>query len=123
MSDLSIVEFLVYGFLCYSSILMLIISTIIKLPESNRYDTLIRSVFLMPGMFCAAILAMSGVNINIQETHDIITDLNSSRVWSDHATNAIVLQNSIWVLVHMMLFFVLFIYVIRQVLLFLMAPG
>src|SRR5690349_6516057 len=102
---------------------MLIISTIKQIPETGRYDTLIRSAFLMPGMFCAAVLAMSGVNINIQETHDIITDLNSSRVWSDIATNSIVIVNPIWVLIHMMLFFILFIYVIRQVLLFLMAPG
>src|SRR5689334_4947415 len=102
---------------------MLIISTIKTLPEASRYDTLIRSVFLMPGMFCAAILAMSGVNINIQETHDIITDVNSSRVWTDIATNSIVLVNPIWVLIHMMLFFVLFIYILRQVLLFLMTPG
>src|SRR5947208_1969676 len=102
---------------------MLIISTIKVLPPGDRYDTLIRAVFLMPGMFCAPILAMSGVDITTQETHDIIKDLNSSRVWSDTATNAIVLQNPIWVTVHMLLFFILFMYVLRQILLMLHAPG
>ena len=123
MSNLSIVEFGVYGFLCYSSVLMLIISTIKVLPESNRYDTLVRAIFLIPGMICAPVLATSGVGITLQDNHSVIIDTNSSRVWTDNETNVIQLQNPIWVTVHMMLFFIILIYVIRQFLLLLMAPG
>lgn len=100
---------------------MLIISVIKGLPETSRINSLVTAVFLIPGLICAPVLATSGVNITIQTTHDTIKDLNSSRVWTDNATNAIQLINPIWVLVHMMIFFVLLIFIIRQLLMFLLA--
>jgi len=123
MSDISILEFGVYGFLTYTTMLMLIISVLKGLPESTRYNQLMTVAFMLPGMICAPVLATSGVSIQIQHTDDIIKDLNSTRTWSDISTNAIILQNPIWVTVHMMIFFVLLLYIIRQILLFLMAPG
>lgn len=122
MSDISIIEFGVYGFLTYSSMLMLIISTVKGLPEERtRINTLAQAVFLIPGLICAPVLATSGVGIQIQHTDDLIKDLNSTRTWSDISTNTIILQNPIWVTVHMMIFFVLLMYIIRQMLLLLMA--
>lgn len=123
MSDISILEFGVYGFLTYTSMLMLIISVLKGLPESTRYNQLMTVAFLMPGLICAPVLATSGVSVQIQHTNDIIKDLNSTRTWSDISTNAIILQNPIWVTVHMMIFFVLLLFIVRQILLFLMAPG
>lgn len=122
MSDISIIEWGVYGFLTYTSMLMLIISSIKGVPETrSRYNSLLYGVFLLPGLICAPVLATSGVSIQIQHTSDLIKDLNSTRTWSDISTNDIILQNPIWVTVHMMIFFVLLMYIIRNVLLFLMA--
>lgn len=122
MSDLSIIEFGVYGFLTYGGILMLIISAVRGLPEErSRINTLAQAVFLIPSLICAPVLATSGVNIQIQHTNDIIKDLNNTRTWSDISTNNIVLQNPIWVLIHMMLFFTILMFIIRQILLLLIA--
>lgn len=124
MGDLSIAEFGVYGFLTYTSMLMLIISVTKGIPEErSRVNVLITSMFLLPGLICAPVIAMSGVNIQINQSNDIIQDLNSTRTWSDNSTNNIVLQSPQWLLVHMMIFFVLLIYIVRNMLLFLMAPG
>lgn len=124
MGDISLAEFGVYGFLTYTSMLMLIISTVKGIPEErSRVNVLITSLFLLPGLICAPVLAMSGVNIQINQSNDIIKDLNSTTTWSDNNTNNIVLQSPQWVLVHMMIFFVLLIYIVRNMLLFLMAPG
>lgn len=124
MGDISLAEFCVYGFLTYTSMLMLIISTVKGIPEErSRVNVLITSLFLLPGLICAPVLAMSGVNIQINQSNDIIKDLNSTTTWSDNNTNNIVLQSPQWVLVHMMIFFVLLIYIVRNMLLFLMAPG
>ena len=122
MSDISLIEFGVYGLLTYSSMLMLIISAVRGLPEErSRINTLAQAVFLLPGLICAPVLATSGVNIQLQHNNDIIKDLNSTRTWSDISTTDIVLQNPIWLTVHMMIFFVLLMFIIRQFLLLLMA--
>jgi hypothetical protein len=117
-------EFAVYGFLTYSSMLMLIICGVKGLPEErSRINVLAGAIFLIPGLICAPVLATSGVNIQIQHTDDIIKNLNNTQTWSDISTNNIVLQNPIWGSVHMMIFFVLLFYIIRQFMLFLTAPG
>ena len=104
--------------------LMLIIMGVKGLPEErSRINVLAGAVFLIPGLICAPVLATSGINIQTSHTNDIIKDLNNTRTWSDTETTNIVLQNPIWVGIHMMIFFVLLFYIIRQFMLFLTAPG
>lgn len=122
MSDLSIIEFGVYGFITYTGLLMLIISSVRESPmERTRSDTIVKAMFLLPSLICAPVLATSGVHITIQHTNDIIKDLNNSRTWSDIADNQFTLVNPIWLSVHMMIFFILLIYIVKQFLLLLMA--
>jgi len=123
MADISIIEFGVYGFVAYSSLLMLIISTIKEVP-SGRASAIVRSVWLLPGILCAAILAGSGINIVTDDitTGNTIKNLNSSEVWTEVTTQTkqIVLQNEIWITVHLMIMLVLVAYVIQQMLTLLM---
>ena len=126
MSSISIAEFLVYGLICYSSLLMLIISTIKTMPdEGSRINTLARCVFLLPGLIVAPVLATSGPDIQLAtiDTSAVTRSINTTQVWQENTTqvNNIVLQNPVWLTVHMMIFFVLLMYIIRQLLLFLMA--
>lgn len=103
---------------------MLIISTVKGLPEERtRINTIAQAIFLLPGLICAPVLATSGVDITITTNHTTIKDLNSTQTWSETDSNAIVLQNPIWVTVNMMIFFVLFFYIVRQILLLLMAEA
>lgn len=126
MSNLSIAEFAVYGLICYSSLLMLIISTIKSMPDEGlRVNTIARAVFLLPGLICAPVLATSGPDIQIAtiDTSNLIKSVNTTQTWTEATVQVhnIVLQNPIWLTVHMMIFFVLLMYVIRQFLLLLMA--
>lgn len=112
--------------ICYSSLLMLIISTIKTMPdEGSRINTLARCVFLLPGLIVAPVLATSGPDIQLAtiDTSSITKSINTTQTWQETTTqvNNIVLQNPVWLTVHMMIFFVLLMYIIRQLLLFLMA--
>lgn len=119
MSDISIIEFVVYEFIALFSLSMLI-STVIKEMPTRKSLAALRAIFLLPGAFCAGILSSSGVNIitNNAANTSIIKSLNSSETWSQSATQTtgIVLQNPVWVTVHMMIFIVIVIYVITQIL-------
>ena len=115
MADLSILEFGVYGFITYTSLLMLIIS-VIKEPPTERSGAIVRGVWLMPGIICAFILASSGVVIVTSDVTNTITAVNTTEVWTEQVSSSISLQNPIWVTVHMLIFFILIIYVIIQVL-------
>ena len=118
MSDISIIEWAVYGLISYSSMLMLIISTIKEVPMTKRLS-IIRAIYMIPGVICSGVLTMSGVNIVLPQTVHIMKDLNSTNTWSDTTTvNNIVLQSPVWTMVHLLFFTVLLVYVITQILLF-----
>ncbi len=119
--NLSIAEWGVYGFICYSSILMLIISVVKEVP-SSRSLSVMRTLGLIPGLICAGILSVSGVNIDVYTdtsttttdvyngTHNLIQNSTSTTV----NNNQIVLQNRAWMMVHMMFFLMLLIFIIYQ---------
>lgn len=119
MTDVSIVEFGVYGFVGYTSILMLLISTIKPVPVTNTLSIL-RAMFLIPGVICLFFLAGVGVNINIDNINTVTTttDNQTSTVIFTQATdttNRIVLLEPIWVTMHYMLGTTLLVYVIFQI--------
>ena len=128
--DISVVELIVYGFIAYSSLLMLIISAIKEIPTTKSL-AISRAIYLIPGMICAAILAGSGVNIDMptttntaiinETTYNATGSLTFTVLTNSTApvTSYIVLQNPVWVLVHFMIFAVLGVYVVNQALMLL----
>ena len=119
MSDISLAEFIVYGFVAYSSLLMLIISVVKEIP-STKSLAIARSIFLIPGMVAAAVLASSGVNIQVANvaTSNLIKSINTTQTWSETTSqiNNMVLQSPVWQMFHMLIFLVLVVYVITQML-------
>lgn len=119
MSDISLAEFIVYGFVAYSSLLMLIISVVKEIPTTKSL-AIARSIFLIPGMVAAAVLASSGVNIQVANvaTSNLIKSINTTQTWTETTTqiNNIVLQSQVWQMFHMLIFLVLVVYVITQML-------
>ena len=123
MGDISIIEFGVYGFITYTSLLMLIISTIRETPFTQS-QSIARSVYLVPGIVCAAILAGSGVNITMETvtttnlTNDTIANVT---IFSEDAITAsqFVLIDPIWQGVHLMIMLILVVYVVNQMLMLL----
>lgn len=115
--SLSIIELIVYGLFAYSSMLVLITS-INKEQPTGKNPAVIRTIFLIPGIICAAILASSGENISTITvvTSNIIKNLNNTETFLETTTQtqSITLINEVWIIVHLMIMLVLIVYVIQQ---------
>lgn len=122
MADISVIEFILYGFLAYVSMLMLIISTVKEVP-SGKNHSIVRVVFLTPGAIAALVLANSGINIDMETStiNNTIVNLNTTEVYTETiaTTSNFVLQNPAWVTMHFLIFAVLIVYMITQVLILL----
>lgn len=115
MVDISIVELIVYGFFAYSSALMLILQ-VIKEPPLEKSGSILRSIFLIPGIVSSFVIALSGQNLNLTGMANTIIDTNSTTVWTEAITTQIILQNPIWSTFHFMLGILMIVYVMLQTL-------
>ena len=115
MADLSLLEFAVYGFVAYSSLLMLIISAIKTEIPTTRSLAIVRAIYLMPGAICALVLATSSIVIVSSDTTNTITAVNTTEVWTESISNSITLMNPVWGALHVMIFVVIMIFVVTQI--------
>jgi hypothetical protein len=119
--ELSIIELGIYGFITYVSILMLIISTIKEVKET-QYSALVRSIFFIPGIITCGILIMASPDISLDTVHTLtITNDTINTVFYEDTvtTDKITLLNPVWGLVHFVFLIVLILYVFKQMLLML----
>lgn len=123
MTDLSSIEFGIYGLIAYGTLLF-IISTIVKDIPTTRSLSTTRIVFTMPGMICMGIMALSGINVNLfstTATHmtNVINGTSGSHLTNSTTTdiisNSVALSSPVWVMVHTGFFIVLLYFVISQV--------
>ena len=121
---ISIIEFTVYGFITYVSLLMLIISVVKETP-AGKSQSIIRSMWLIPGIITASLLAGMGDQVNF-ETHDSTVNevtingttgafLTNSTI-TTQTTAKVFLIDPVWVTIHYLIFVVLLVYVILQML-------
>lgn len=115
MADISIIELFVYGFIAYSGMLMLIISTIKEIPTTKALS-ISRVIYLIPSMIAAALLSQVGPNIITSSITNTITALNTSEVFQEVITSETTIQNEVWAIFHYMLFLVMFVYIVTQIL-------
>lgn len=120
-------EFGVYGFIAYSSMLMLIISTIKTIPIGGSL-TIVRATYLIPGIICCLILASSGLTftVSIINTNSTTIAANSSELFHENATQTTttkIMNYPSWAILHFILAVVMIIYVIQQVLILLGLGG
>ena len=115
MADLSIIEFAVYGFFAYTSMLMLILSVVIKVPDEKSH-AIVRGMYLIPGIIASFVIASSEQTIILSDVTNTIIDLNTTSVWTEAVFNVIELQNPIWVTFHWLLGIVMIVYVVLQML-------
>lgn len=128
--NISLIEFGVYAFVTYATFLMLIIS-IIKDTPATKSQALIKSIYTVPGIICAILLAGSGTSIFLDSTvtitnntsiyevldnTNVVQTLNSTVTETVAKTGEFVLQNSVWVTFHYMLAVVMFAFVITRIL-------
>jgi len=118
MPDLSIIELVFWGFLELFSISMLIISTIKEIPDTKA-RSIIRAIYLIPGMIAAAFIGVQGNKVIFENTTTtIINGLPNGTIINNSTTttiNFILLQSEVWGYFHLLIFMVLFIFIINQV--------
>jgi hypothetical protein len=115
LADLSIIEFIVYGLIGYSSMLMLIVQTVKAVPSESS-GSIVRSIYLIPGIIACLIIAGSGDTIITNEYTNTIIDLNATTVWTEDIESQVSLSNPIWVTFHYLLAMIMLLYVIIQIL-------
>lgn len=130
--NISILEFAVYGFIAYSSFLMLIISITKEGPMiKTKSGTLVKSMYIMPGIICMILISGSGVDIYLNNStttttaesiYEVLDNTNAVVVLNSTVTETVAknelftLQNPVWVMLHYMFALVMFAYVIVNVL-------
>lgn len=125
MLNISIIEFLVYAVIAYPTLLTLIVSINSPVPVRTNKMTLIRSMYVLPGLICFLLLAGSGVNFTT-EYHDTTVKeytingssgalLTNSTVTTND-TGKFILENPIWIMLHWLFAAILLIYILSQVL-------
>ena len=119
MADISILEFIVYGLVCYTGIIMLIISAFRESP-STVSQSMVRVIWLIPSIICAFLLASAGQTITL---YDVIIESDSGSSGSHsglfisgHEHYTITLLAPVWVTLHFLFFIVMLLYVIINVL-------
>lgn len=115
MVDISIIEYIVYGFFAYASALMLIIQVVKEAPM-ERSGSIVRSIFLIPGVIASFIIASSGINIITQDITNTIIAINTTEVYTETIGAQIVLQNPIWVTFHFLIGILMIVYIMLQTL-------
>lgn len=122
MSDISIIEWIVYGLFGYGTLMMTVITLIKDVPQTRNL-ALTRVFFTIPGLICNGVLAGSGVHIVFFTTNTITKNLNTTQVWSEATTNVLTLQSPVWIMVHVMFFMTLFWFIVTQVMFILKDPN
>ena len=122
MGEISIIEFIVYGLVGYSGIVLLIASAFKELPATKNL-AVIRSIWIMPCIFMMYVLASAGAPIILQD-EVIVTTLNyneTSNILVSNSTETtpakqVSIVNPVWVTVHLLFFIMLVIYFIWNML-------
>jgi len=129
--NISLIEFIFYGFITYFSLAMLIITTIKTSTDKTRKLTLVKAMYMIPGIIGAIILAGSGVDIILQDqvistnatsvyevldNTNAIVVLNSTVTQVESSLSVFTLQNPVWVTFHYMIAALMMVFVFIQVL-------
>lgn len=120
MPDISILEFIVYGVIAYSSVLMLVISVVREIPMTRALSS-IRIMGLIPGVICNFVLAGAGLKINtgVTFTNSTILSFNTTEYFYENATLSsyqLILNYPVWTLMHGLFALLLIVFIIFQVL-------
>ena len=113
--DYSLLEFGVYAFITYSSVLMLIISTIKEIPV-GRSMSISRAVHMILGVICAIVLMGAGPLIYLPTVNTTTISVNTTEVWTETQTGTMELLNgTAWMVLHLGIAAVLILFIIQQV--------
>ena len=122
LADISIIEFAIYGLIAYTTLIMLIISTIKEVPMT-RAGSILRAVWLIPGVIASALLSQAGPTIVMPTTTSTLINLNTTETWTETVPQTITLQDPVFWSVNVMIFITLSFAVLVQMFLMLSKTG
>ena len=101
----SIIELVVYGMITYGTLLFIILTSMNKIDLKHDYSML-RLAFVMPAMILS--LVLGGISSDVVLFEESISTTNGTIVTTSETK--MVIENSIWFYVHLIIFFMLFFY-------------
>ena len=114
---MSIIEFMVYGLIGYSGIIVLMISVLIE-PPTNISLAGVRAIWLMPSVLALTMLMfMSGIVVSDTVTTETTITKSNSNVDTEVSVSRSQIQliEPVWATFHLGLFLVEVMYIIVQV--------
>lgn len=121
MAEITLLEFIVYGLVGYTGIILLVASAFKDIPDTKS-QSVIRSIWVLAPIFCMYMLANAGnpIWVNDGYTESVLT-YNGTGDLITNSTNtvsgqSITLLQPVWVTLHLLFFFMLIIYFIWNML-------
>ena len=110
MSEVSIIELIVYGLIGYPAIIFLIGSSFQESSGTAGKISVVKAIWIIVPIIAMYMLASAGALISIDTVTSTLINTNTTEVWTETVDRNITLVNPVWVTLHWMMFMVLILY-------------
>jgi len=110
MSEVSIIELIVYGLIGYPAIIFLIGSSFQESTGTASKISVVKAIWIIVPIIAMYMLASAGALISIDTVTSTLINTNTTEVWTETVDRNITLVNPVWVTLHWMMFMVLILY-------------
>jgi hypothetical protein len=110
MSEVSIIELIVYALIGYPAIIFLVGSSFQESSGAAGKISVVKAIWIIVPIIAMYMLASAGATIHIETIDSTLTNLNTTEVWTETVSRDIVLVNPVWITLHWLLFTVLVLY-------------
>jgi len=110
MSEVSIIELIVYGLIGYPAIIFLIGSSFKESTGTASKISVVKAIWIIVPIIAMYMLASAGALISIDTVSSTLINTNTTEVWTEQVDRSITLVNPVWVTLHWMMFIVLILY-------------
>lgn len=116
MSEVSVIELIIYAVVAYTGFLALILSSFRTLPDEKSQST-IRSIWIIAPIICMFMLASAGAQINLSTETVLNYNVTANTLVSNSTTTETInFVNPVWVSLHSLFGIILIIYFIWNML-------
>ena len=110
MSEVSIIELIVYGLIGYPAIIFLVGSSFQESSGTAGKISVVKAIWIIVPIIAMYMLASAGALISIDTVTSTLINTNTTEVWTETVDRNITLVNPVWVTLHWMMFIVLILY-------------
>ena len=110
MSEVSIIELVVYALIGYPAIIFLVGSSFQESSGTAGKISVVKAIWIIVPIIAMYMLASAGATIHVETVNSTLTNTNTTEVWTETVSRDIVLVNPVWITLHWLLFTVLVLY-------------